>query len=174
MTSRWRRLATSAVRSTIDRAHGSLHRLREERWPMSSSTQREALAQVRDVEGRLDRATLVRLYAQARAARGDVVELGPCDAQATCLVGALLATRGRKLYVVWPREAGEPSSEIAERYVRWHRHVLRKQLVPYVVPVLREEDGGHVPPLPERIELLVTHGEGTLPSARQLELGDER
>jgi len=171
MIMRWRRLATSAVRSTAGRIRGSLHRLREDRWPLSSRGLRDGLAMVRDVEGRLDREQLVQLYDAARALRGDCVEVGPCDAQATCLIGELVAPY--QLYVVWPAEVGEPSHPLAERFVRWHRHVLRKQVVPRVVPVLRSGDE-LVPALPPRIELLVTHApHGEIVAARRIDLGDE-
>lgn len=109
-------------------------------WPVFGGIfkQRDAASELDDMEGTLTDKELNWLYKQVcKLPDGSViVEMG-CEAgQATgCLSLGCVATR-KRVYSVWDSRVCDPATMESRIYCTWHQNIIRKYLVPYVIPVL--------------------------------------
>jgi hypothetical protein len=169
----------AAAQSTLQDYSGRLFQLKQEGfgWPPTEEGRRErrALAAAHDVGGALSRDELRRLYEIAATLdeAAPIVELATGAGQVTCFLGQLCRGKTRKLYAIWETSAADPSHPEAERFWAWHQNVIRKYLVPHVVPVLVDRETRFTPSLPERIGLLVV-GPGAAPPPDELTRRAER
>ena len=108
-------------------------------WPVLGVIfkRHDAAAQLDDLEGALTDKELNWLYKQVcKLPDGSViVELG-CEAgQATCCLSLGCVSTRKRVYSVWDNRVCNPATTEARMYCTWHQNIIRKYLVPYVIPV---------------------------------------
>lgn len=93
---------------------------------------------IADVDGSLGSSELGWLYETVmRLPEGSVVlELGGSSGRSTCGMALGCWMTDKSIFVLWNKAAADPGSEIAHAYARWHQDVIRKDLVPYVMPFI--------------------------------------
>ncbi len=67
------------------------------------------------------------------------LEIGVGSGQSTCALALGCWGTNKRVHTLCSPAARDPATEVAETYMRWHGTVIRKYLVPYVVPVVARD-----------------------------------
>lgn len=156
------------------RKHINVAKYTQDWWPpiLAGREERRISHLLADLDGLLNESELRWLYKQVRALpeRANILELSPGAGQTTCCLALGCRGSSRRVYTLWPESAGDLSREMGKTFVVWHQNVIRKNLVPYVTPVL-VDDNGAIPVCPDLANFLYL-GQDPLYSYTNVSVGE--
>jgi len=77
----------------------------------------------------------------------NIIEIGAGEGQVTCYLGEACLGTKKRVYTLLPYDSNSDDLQV------WHQNIIRKALVPYVVPVLWEGFAG-IQQMPDKIHVV--------------------
>jgi len=117
-----------------------------------------------DIDGPLTESELFWVHKFIRSIPSElpIIEIYPGTGQVTCCLTIASSVGFRKIHSLWPEEVQAPTNNISSFYINWHKLILRKHLVPFVIPTIIGKDFT-IPELPTTESILVINHDHMLP-----------